>query len=98
MLRTLCKVDRFKPSSKMTKTTKNEGAKIRLSHRDKSRNSPDLGFYNVGRDRFTLAFRSLNQAVLEQILGWKRAENEQWLGSKLAQSGGLRCSHERALY
>jgi hypothetical protein len=53
----------------MTKTRKNERAKIRLSHRDKSRRSPDSGFHNVGRDRFRLAFRTLNQAVLEQILG-----------------------------
>ena len=45
-------VDRFKRSSEMTKTRKNEGAKIRLSHRDKSRNSRDFGFYNVGREGF----------------------------------------------
>jgi hypothetical protein len=49
----------------MTKTAKNEGARIRLSHRDRSRNIPDRRFYNVGRDRFTLSFRIVNQAVLE---------------------------------
>jgi hypothetical protein len=29
----------------------------------------DSGFGMVGRDRFTLSSRTLNQAVLEQILG-----------------------------
>jgi hypothetical protein len=36
------------------------------SLRDKARDTPDWGWYNVGRDRFRLAFRTLNQADFEQ--------------------------------
>jgi len=62
-------VEGFKRSGKMRETRKSESARSELSHRDKSRDSPDRGWCNVGRDRFRLAFRTLNQAVLEQILG-----------------------------
>jgi hypothetical protein len=63
------RVDSFKRSSKMPKARNNEDVKTGLSHRDESENKPDLPFHNVGRDRFRLTFRTLNQAVLEQILG-----------------------------
>jgi hypothetical protein len=52
----------------MTKNQNGEYAKIELPRRETSGNSQDLGFHNVGRDRFRLAFRTLNQAVLEQTL------------------------------
>jgi hypothetical protein len=50
----------------MTEAARKECAKPKLSEQEKSRNSPNLEFYNVGRDRFRLAFRTLNQAVFEQ--------------------------------
>ena len=45
-------VDRFKRSSEMKKPRNGEYTKIGVPHLDKSRNSPDLGFYNVGREGF----------------------------------------------
>jgi len=76
------RVDGFKRSSEMTKTRKNEGAKIKLSHRYKSRNSLGRDFHNVGRGRFTLAFKTANQADFEQIFSQIQAEVELWLSSK----------------
>jgi hypothetical protein len=60
----------------MPKARNNEYTKTELSHRDKSENKPDLSFYNVGRDRFRLAFRTLDQAVFEQILSSIQPEVE----------------------
>jgi hypothetical protein len=40
---------------------------------------------NVGRDRFRLAFRTLNQAVFELKKSIKKAESEQWFSSKSAR-------------
>jgi hypothetical protein len=44
------RVHSFKRSSKMPKARNNEYAKTGLYHRDKSKNKPDLPFYNVGRE------------------------------------------------
>ena len=70
------RVDSFKRSSKMPKARNNEYAKTGLSHRDKSENKPDLPFYDVGRDRFRLAFRTLNQTDFGQIFSQIQAEVE----------------------
>lgn len=48
--RTSTDVARFKRSRKMTNRRSNKYAKTGHSHRDKSRNTPDCGFYNVGRE------------------------------------------------
>jgi len=44
------RVGSFKRSSEMTRARKNKYANPRLTHREKSRNSPDSQFYNVARE------------------------------------------------
>jgi hypothetical protein len=60
----------------MTKPRKGEYARIGVPHFDESGNSRDSGFYDVGRDRFTLSFRTLNRADFEQIFSEIQAEVE----------------------